>query len=377
MIKKTFFFLLLTIFSSTISYSQESWVNHTTVDRLADKVQSIAIDSGGNKWFGTWEKGVSKFDGTNWTTYTAYDGLVSNRVLSIAIDSEGNNWFGTDGGISKFDGTNWTTYTTSDGLAGKNVTSIEIDSEGNKWFGTYYKGVSKFDGTNWTTYTFVDGLADDYVGSIAIDSEGNKWFGTARGVSKFDGTNWTKYDTSDGLGDNTVYSMAIDLEDNKWFGTPYGGVSKFDGTNWTTYTKSDGLADNTVISIAIDLEGNKWFGTTRGVSFFGNPETITLISRTVPVEPEEFTLFQNYPNPFNPETIIKYKIPKQTNVTLKIYNQLGQDVITLIDENKEAGNYQIKWDGRNRDGKMVSSGLYFYQLKAVDFVKTRKMIFLR
>jgi len=125
------------------------------------------------------------------------------------------------------------------------------------------------------------------------------------------------------------------------------------------------------------LEGNKWFGTTRGVSFFGNPETITLITRTVPVEPEEFTLFQNYPNPFNPETTIKYQLPKRTHVTLKIYNQIGQEVITLTDSNKNEGYYHDEWNGRNRDGKMVSSGIYFYQLRAGNFVKTRKMILLR
>ena len=80
-----------------------------------------------------------------WTTYTTADGLASNYVHAIAIDAEGNKWFGTSsywdgekrigGGISKFNGTNWTTYDTLDGLASNDVRSIAIDAEGNKWFG--------------------------------------------------------------------------------------------------------------------------------------------------------------------------------------------------------------------------------------------------
>ena len=103
MLKKTFVFsLLLTIFSSTISYSQESWVNFTissTRRGLANNnVYSIAIDSEGNKWFGTWV-GVSKFDGTNWTAYTS-GGLALNTVNAITIDSYGNKWFGTFAGVN-------------------------------------------------------------------------------------------------------------------------------------------------------------------------------------------------------------------------------------------------------------------------------------
>ncbi|OQA91071.1 MAG: Two component regulator propeller [Elusimicrobia bacterium ADurb.Bin231] len=242
---------------------------YTTIDGLANNdVNSIAIDSAGNKWFGT-NSGVSKFDGTNWTTYTTANGLADNDVNSIAIDSSGNKWFGTYGGVSKFDGTSWVTYSTStSGLANNPVVSIVIDSSGNKWSGTWSCGVSKFDGTNWTTYnTSNSGLVSNYVGSIAIDSSVNIWVTTeGGGVSKFDGTTWTTYNTASGLTNNWVNSIAIDDSGNKWFGTDGGGVSKFDGTTWTTYNTASGLADNYVKSIAIDSAGNKWFGTGGGVS---------------------------------------------------------------------------------------------------------------
>jgi ligand-binding sensor domain-containing protein len=167
-------------------------------------------------------------------------------VSSIAIDAEGNKWFGTWEGVSKFDGTTWTTYDTLDGLACNNVLAIAIDAEANKktalvnkWFGTYGGGVSKFDGTNWTTYNSSNGLLCDLVHAIAIDVQGNKWFGTSGahywegGISKFDGTNWTFYSTADGLVNHDVFAIAIDAEGSKWFGT-LGGVSKLSDENTGT-----------------------------------------------------------------------------------------------------------------------------------------------
>jgi len=93
--------------------------------------------------------------------------------------------------------------------------------------------------------------------------------------------------------------------------------------------------------------------------------------------PKTFELFQNYPNPFNPTTTIKYQLPQRTEVSLKIYNLLGQLVRTLVDEKQMAGNYSVIWDGKNDKNRVVSSGLYFYTLRTKDFVQSRKMILIR
>ncbi len=93
--------------------------------------------------------------------------------------------------------------------------------------------------------------------------------------------------------------------------------------------------------------------------------------------PKEFVLYQNYPNPFNPYTKIEYQLPKITKVTLKIFNILGQEIKTLINQEQEPGNYQIMWDGTNNLGIKVSSGIYLYQFKADGFVQTKKMILLK
>jgi hypothetical protein len=88
--------------------------------------------------------------------------------------------------------------------------------------------------------------------------------------------------------------------------------------------------------------------------------------------PTEFTLDQNYPNPFNPVTTMQYSIPQRSNVILKVYDVLGNEVATLVNEEKPAGSYEVEFSAAG-----LSSGIYFYQLQAVNFVETKKMILLR
>ncbi len=88
--------------------------------------------------------------------------------------------------------------------------------------------------------------------------------------------------------------------------------------------------------------------------------------------PQAFSLEQNYPNPFNPSTSIQYAISSRQLVTLKIFDLLGKEIATLVNENKPAGNYEVSFDARN-----LSSGTYFYKLQAGSFVETKKMILLR
>ena len=93
--------------------------------------------------------------------------------------------------------------------------------------------------------------------------------------------------------------------------------------------------------------------------------------------PTEFRLSQNYPNPFNPATTLEYDLPGDCYVTIKIYNILGQTVATLVNEQKEAGRYKINWDGQDKYGEKVSSGIYFYRIKAGDFEETRKLLLIK
>jgi photosystem II stability/assembly factor-like uncharacterized protein len=93
--------------------------------------------------------------------------------------------------------------------------------------------------------------------------------------------------------------------------------------------------------------------------------------------PQSFELMQNYPNPFNPSTTIRYTLPKATHVTLRIYNLLGQEIRALINTQQFPGEHTITWNGTDNLDHQVSSGIYIYQIKAGDFMESRKMVLLR
>jgi hypothetical protein len=97
-----------------------------------------------------------------------------------------------------------------------------------------------------------------------------------------------------------------------------------------------------------------------------------------PQQKHDNALKNSYPNPFNPTTTIEYSLKKRSHVSLNIYNVAGQLVRTMVDEIQGPGDdYRVVWDGRNNAGEAVTSGVYFYRLKAGDFLETRKTILLK
>jgi len=101
-------------------------------------------------------------------------------------------------------------------------------------------------------------------------------------------------------------------------------------------------------------------------------ETIT--QNSIPLA---YHLDQNYPNPFNPTTQIRFGIPQAGNVTLKIYNSVGQLVKTLVDGNMSEGYYQVNWDARDNNGNRLSSGIYFYTLTSGSVIESKKMVLMK
>jgi hypothetical protein len=88
--------------------------------------------------------------------------------------------------------------------------------------------------------------------------------------------------------------------------------------------------------------------------------------------PATFSLGQNYPNPFNPSTAMRYEVPSTSHVTLTVFDMLGREVSVLVNDRREAGVYQVKFDGSN-----LASGMYFYRLRAGSFVATKRLLLLR
>jgi sugar lactone lactonase YvrE len=93
--------------------------------------------------------------------------------------------------------------------------------------------------------------------------------------------------------------------------------------------------------------------------------------------PEDFQLHQNFPNPFNPTTTIFYDVSKESNVKISVFDLLGREIVTLVDQIEPVGNRSINWDGRDYTGSLVNSGVYIYQVEAEGFLQTKKMVLLK
>jgi hypothetical protein len=127
------------------------------------------------------------------------------------------------------------------------------------------------------------------------------------------------------------------------------------------------------VSATDGLDTVKVSGDDR-VLFVNRYEFLSTEGEGVPVE---FALHENYPNPFNPTTVLRFDLPEVSDVTLTIYNMLGQKVRTFDYQNTSAGYHSVKWNATNDLGEQVGAGVYLYQLQTKDFVKTRKMVLLK
>ena len=130
-------------------------------------------------------------------------------------------------------------------------------------------------------------------------------------------------------------------------------------------------------SVALSLDGSTamvggWLDNAQTGATWVFTGPTTEVQEHDPNLPSEFSLQQNYPNPFNPSTSIKYQVSSNTQVSLKIYDVLGNEIATLVNEEKPAGTYEVDFDASR-----LSSGVYFYKLQAGSFVETKKMILLR
>jgi ligand-binding sensor domain-containing protein/signal transduction histidine kinase len=189
---------------------------------------ALAQDPAGAIWIATLPGGVFKWEGSRLEPVRVEGQTFSNA--RILVDRRGWIWISGDRGLSRWDGRSWRTYTTRDGLASDHPYFLCEDTRGHIWFGYHSShGVTRFDGTTFRHYTTRDGLTNDAVYSLGADRQGNIWIGTARGVDRFDGATFVHYGVEEGYADpeSNAGGFWEDADGTLWFGT-MGGLSRYD-----------------------------------------------------------------------------------------------------------------------------------------------------
>ncbi|MBE2217805.1 MAG: T9SS type A sorting domain-containing protein [Ignavibacteria bacterium] len=396
-------------------YSYSQWVEQVSGTSL--QLSSISAPDDNNVWIcgnaGLVKKTVN--GGTNWTTTTApaaedlyniwaIDGNVALTTSSPAAtnvyrtSNGGANWslvFTQAGGfmdaIWMTSATNgfmmgdpvggrWSLWRTTNGGVNWDSTGLYVPqiaaeaswnnslyiSGSNIYFGTntnriYY---SSNNGANWTSQTTP--AASQYAvwfntPTVGL-SGGANMFSTVNG-----GTTWSNMTS---LGTSNI--SGITGIGTTWYFVRQANLifkSTNNGTTWAIdYTATVGAQ---YLHIGKSRTGTRmWACTiTGGISKSEGAVGIAPISNEVP---SAFGLEQNYPNPFNPSTTFKFNVPSASNVSLKIYDMLGNEITTLVNENLQSGVYEVKFDAST-----LSSGVYFYSLNAGNFTATKKMMLVK
>jgi photosystem II stability/assembly factor-like uncharacterized protein len=317
--------------------------------------------------------------GANWTTGLSYTGSVAfgddlymtdpNNGFFIG-DPQGGNWqlLKTTNG-----GNNWVTWATVPTSNTNGTFNHGACFNGQQvWFSPNGDGIMQYTsnmGANWSTQTIpLTWLAAIYFINSTTGYAGG--YSTSPGLIKTtnSGTNWatiTSPYTSGtiagitGAGDQIwAASMALTVS-----------YSSNAGTSWIVqYTVTTG----SFYHIVKARNGTTLWGvrSNGGISRYGTPLVgITPITENTPVD---YKLSQNYPNPFNPVTKINFEVPQQGLVTLKVYDIMGREITTLVNEVKSPGSYNVDFDASR-----LSSGTYFYKLISGNFVETKKMLLIK
>ena len=265
--------------------------------------------------------------GNNWT----WSFLSSGNIFSIFFIDALHGWAGGDGGIyySSDGGINWEIVNS------RHIRSIFFVNPTNGW-------ASGSDG--YILYTTNGGVPVEFNSFTATYSNNTVKL------------NWSTVSELNNQG------FEIERRNNR--------------ANWRLIGFKEGYGTTTEIhnySFTDDLSGtnsSKLYYRLKQVDYDGSFEYSDIVE--VDIAPIEFSLSQNYPNPFNPSTTINYSIPNAGIVTIKVYDVLGKEVATLVNEDKPAGNYEVEFNASD-----LPSGIYFYQLKSERFVEIKKMILLK
>ena len=313
---------------------------------------------------------VADFDGIyrssdHGTSWTHINNNYAMRCLAISSDQ--HIFAGGANGVycSTNSGNDWTQ------LNNLYTILIAINSDGDIFICTAFQGMLRSMDNGQTWLEINQGITTAEIYSIDINHSDDIFIGTANKIYRSidNGNNWVQ--TNQGLPTAQVFALEINSSN-----IIYAAINNYvvfrstdNGESWDNL--SGGLTSRSPKCFAINPDNFIFVGTT-DFGVYRSKISTTSVGDCNLFAVEEFILFQNYPNPFNPATIIRYELPKRSFMSIKVYDLLGREVATLVNEEKSAGEYEVEFDA-----SALTSGIYFYQLKAGDFGQTKKMILLK
>ena len=306
---------------------------------------------------------ISYNDGLNWSSLNLNGSIWYLKEYHNII--YGGPYRSTNGGI------NWTNFGVN--IPYTILSVCVLDSSifaGTQGGGVY---ISSNNGVNWIQSN--NGLTDYHINSLEVSSS-KVYAGTNYGifVSTNKGNSW------DSLGLMWYPIGDIKILNNNIFAGSWNTVFCSNDYGVTWRSKNNGFVSSTDVMFPLLILNNYLFTCTEFNSVWRIPlQEVISVKNISTKTPDNFKLFQNYPNPFNSSSKIKFCIPengkwKMENnyVTLKIYNILGKEITTLVNEKLQSGTYEVNFDGSN-----LPSGIYFYRFSAGDYSDTKKVILIK
>ncbi|MHB9012029.1 MAG: T9SS type A sorting domain-containing protein [Ignavibacteriaceae bacterium] len=346
---------------------------------ITDSAVTCLTVSGANIFAGTGGGGIyrSPNNGNNWIQLIGP--FTGNDYINSVITSNSTIIVGTlNSGIyiSLDNGINW--QQANNGLLPHTWILSLIESNNNIFVGSQ-NGIFRSSDNGSTWLQLNSGLpTDSYINTFA-KSGINIFAGMAAGegiyITTDYGNNWSQ--RSNGLS-TYPWVFSITTKDSNIFATSVDGttgnwnisISTNNGKNWQQV--NDNLPINIISRSLAIIGGYVFLGTNNGVWRRPISELVTGINERQNNLFNSFSLRQNFPNPFNPTTTICYSVPKTSFVTIKVYDVLGKEIETLVNDEKPSGSYKVEFDGSK-----FTSGIYFYRMQAGSFVETKKLIVLK
>jgi photosystem II stability/assembly factor-like uncharacterized protein len=295
-----------------------------------------------------------------------YAGTSPNYNYAIYKTSDGGASWSQTTGAKELNAIHFTNTTT--GVAvGKAGNIMYTTDAGNTWTAAICPTTSQFSGVKFITPTNVIAISDS--GRIISSADAGKtWTLNTAAQTAYNAYNFNSIFVKD---NQNIYICGYRSK------PALRGTLIYSNDGGTTFSDLSDTAtfQNNVVDFTIDPSG-AWWAITPSSTIYStkNLTGVEAISNVIPVN---YELSQNYPNPFNPTTMISWKMMNRGKVELRIFDVLGKEVKSLVNETKDAGTYKVNWDGKNNNGKAVSTGIYYYMLKANNFVDVKKMMMLK